>query len=139
MAAKKKQNKKNSTSWKEGQSGNPAGRPPGAVSLTTIVKEMGDWKAPPKILTEYRTIFPELPADATCVQVLAARSLLKAMDLKGGDVMSKEIWERLDGKVPFPISGDGGGPIPVKFDFSGLNKKQLNLFEQLLAKCQINK
>lgn len=139
MAAKKTKNKtpgRNSTSWKEGQSGNPNGRPPGSTSLTTIVKEMGEWKAPPQVLKEYRTIFPQLPEDASIIQVLAARCLLKAMDLKAGDVMAKEIWDREDGKVPFPISGTGGGPIRVKFDFSTLTVKELDILERLLGKVQ---
>ena len=135
--AGKKQNKKNETSWKDGQSGNPKGRPKGALSLTSVVKEMGEWEAPPDLLNQYRAIFPQLPEKATCVQVLAARSLLKAMDLKGGDVMAKEIWERIDGKVPFPISGSGDGvPIPVKFDFKDLSNKELDIFERLLARVQ---
>lgn len=122
--------------WPPGVSGNPKGRPKGSMSLTTTVKEMADWKAPPKILTEYRTIFPELPDDATIVQVLAARSLLKALDLKQGDVMAKEIWERIDGKVPYPISGPAGGPVRVKFDFSILTVKELDILERLLGKVE---
>jgi hypothetical protein len=123
--------------WKPGQSGNPKGRPKGALSLTSVIKEMGEWKAPPDLLSQYRAIFPQLPEEASCVQVLAARSLLKAMDLKAGDVMAKEIWERIDGKVPFPISGSGDGiPIPVKFDFKDLSNKELDIFERLLARIQ---
>lgn len=136
MARKKKSVVgKNTTSWKPGQSGNPNGRPKGTLSLTTLTKEIGEWTVPPSILAQYKQFFPLLPNDATCAQVLAARNFLKALDIKAGDVMSKEIWERIDGKVPFPISGPAGGPIHLKHDLSSLSSKELDIMERLLSKC----
>jgi len=67
--------------WKPGQSGNPKGRPPKDISLTTLVKEIGDWAAPKSVLAQYRQLFPQLPTDASCAMVLAARNMLKALDL----------------------------------------------------------
>ena len=140
MAAKKKKPKKpspNLTPWKPGQSGNPKGRPPGVLSLTASLKEVASWPVPPSVLKQYQTLFPALPNNATCVQVLAVRNMVKAMDIKTGDVMAKEIWERIDGKVPLPIGGDPNGtPIPIKHDFSGMSTKELDIFERLLQKCQ---
>lgn len=123
--------------WPPGQSGNPAGRPRGTLSLTTISKEIGDWPCPKSVLDTYKQLFPALPEEATCAQILGVRNWLKALDLKTGDIMAKELWERIDGKVPFPISGEGGGPIPVKFDFKSLTKEELSIFERLLGKVQI--
>jgi len=126
--------------WKPGQSGNPKGRAPKALSVTSTLKAMLEWPAPSTIVANYRQLFPQLPANPTCIEILTVRAVTKAMDIKTGDVMAKEIWERLDGKVPFPISGAGGpdSPIPIKFDFSGMSVKELDIFERLLGKCQSN-
>lgn len=135
--AKAKQNKKNKTSWKEGQSGNPNGRPKGTVSLTTQIKEVAKWWAPEKMMKEYRVFFPDLPAKMTMVQLLALRGWCKALDIKHGDVMAKEIAERIDGKVPFPLTGTpDGDPINVKHDLSGLSLKELTLLDRLTGKCE---
>lgn len=137
MATKKKRSiGKNATSWRSGQSGNPKGRPKKELSITSLTKEIGEWAVPPTILAQYKVFFPNLPTNATCAQVLAARNFLKALDLKQGDVMSKEIWERFDGKVPFPVSGPDGGPVRFKHDLSSLSAKELDIFERLLSKCQ---
>lgn len=140
MAAKKAKKKtpgRNSTSWKEGQSGNPKGRPPNPISLTSAIKRIGDMKAPPKFVKELQEDIPELKDDLTFVEAVAARNWLKAIDFKAGDVMAKEIGERIDGKVPFPVTGaPDGDPIKFKFDFSTLTEKELTLFEKLLSRCQ---
>lgn len=142
MAAKKTKKKtpgrgRNSTSWKEGQSGNPKGRPPNPISLTTAVKAMGDREAPKATIKDLNDLGANLPDKATWIQTLAARNWIKASDLKTGDVMAKEINERIDGKVPFPLTGaPDGDPIKFKFDFSDLSEKELNLFEKLLSRCQ---
>ena len=144
-SAKQKGNKKNLGKngnlkpqiWKPGQSGNPKGRAPKALSVTSVLKEILEWPAPTSIIQTYRQFFPNLPANPTCIQILTVRSLVKAMDIKQGDVMAKEIWDRLDGKVPFPVTGSKDGePIGVKFDFSSMSAKELDIFERLLGKCQ---
>lgn len=122
--------------WQPGQSGNPAGRPPNPISLTSAIKRIGDTIAPEKLIKEIQDDIPEFPVDSTFVDCLAARNWLKAMDQKAGDIMAKEIAERIDGKVPFPLTGEGGGPIPIAFDFSALTKPQLDVLEKLLALCQ---
>ncbi len=128
----------NLTPWPKGKSGNPNGRPKGKVSLTSQLKEMASWAVPEELLTRYRTLFPNLPKHPSFVQVLALRTLIKGLDLKSGDVMVKEIWERIDGKVPFPLVGGGedDDPLRFKFDFSSLSTKELDLFEGLLSKVQ---
>ena len=135
MAGKKppkKDPKKNLKSWKPGQSGNPKGRPVGTISLTATIKEVASWPVPKELVANYKRLFPNLPDNATCVQVLAVRCIIKALDVKTGDIMAKEIWERLDGKVPFPISGDpNGSQIQIKHDFSSMTANELDIFERL--------
>ncbi len=123
--------------WKPGQSGNPAGRPPNPLSLTSEIKAVGDLPAPKKILDEIRDFIPDIPEETTWVRALAYRNWIRAMDQKGGDIMAKEIAERLDGKVPFPVSGEGGGPIPIRFDFEKLSSRQLDELEKILERCQM--
>ena len=149
MAAKKTKKKKpraegkktrdqvlKANAWKPGESGNPKGRPPNPISLTSAIRSVGDEAAPKKILDELKIYWPDLPDETTLVQALARRDWIKATDIKGGDIMAKEIGERIDGKVPFPVTGEGGAPIPVQFDFGDLTKAQLDVFEKLLALCQ---
>lgn len=136
-ARAKAKSKKNLKQWAPGQSGNMKGRPKGKLSLTSQIKKMADWVVPDSLLSQYRQLFPQLSAKPTFVEVLALRTLTKALDIKTGDVMLKEIWERVDGKVPFPIQGsaDPDAP-PVRFNFTGLSTKELDIFERLLSRCQ---
>ncbi len=143
MAAKKTKKKQTkaevlkANAWKPGQSGNPKGRPPNPISLTAEIKRLGALPASEAIIKEYQGLGADLPAKATWVQVLAARDWLKATDLKAGDIMAKEIGERIDGKVPFPLTGTpDGDPVKFQFDFSTLTEKELTLFEKLLSRCQ---
>ncbi len=141
MAKKKKPPKKNASdnlhSWKPGQSGNPNGRPKGTVSITSQLKIVAGWKAPKELITDLKQIFPNLPDNASCAQVLAVKAWIKAFDSKTGDAMTKEILERIDGKVPLPIGGAPDvPPINVKHDLSGLDIKELSAFEKLLSKVE---
>ncbi len=123
--------------WPPGVSGNPKGRPPNPISLTAEIKRLGALPASETIIKEYQGLGCDLPAKATWVQVLAARDWLKATDLKAGDIMAKEIAERIDGKVALPVTGTpDGDPVKFKFDFTDLSEKELTLFEKLLSRCQ---
>lgn len=142
MAAKKKKNvkkesKENLKSWKPGQSGNPNGRPKGTVSITTQIKLIGAWQAPKEFIKELQQIYPQLPDNASSAQVLAVKAWIKAFDSKTGDAMTKEILERIDGKVPLPIGGAPEvPPINVKHDLSSLDIKELGWLDKILNKIE---
>lgn len=83
--------------FKPGQSGNPKGRPKGRVSLTAIVREM-------------------LAAnDGEKAKAICAATVEKAED--GDDKHLREIWNRVDGKVPDRIAGHDGGPLIKEVSF----------------------
>jgi len=144
MAAKQHKNKKTKKEkaehlkphrWAKGQSGNAKGRPPSVLSVTSTLKRMLEWEAPPQIVTNFRTFFPQLPAKPTCLEIMVARSMIKSFDIKSGDIMAKEIWERLDGKVPFPIvPGNGSDTFKLDLDFNGATRGELEKMEQDLLK-----
>ncbi len=135
--AKSRKTTKNKTSWKDGQSGNPNGRPKGTLSITTQIKKVGAWKAPKELVKEFQQICPQLSDDATWAETLAVKMWAKALDSKSGDAMTKEIVERIDGKVPLPIGGAPDvPPITVKHDLSGLNKTELTVLDKLLNKIE---
>ena len=68
--------------WEKGQSGNPAGRPPGSVSITAEIKK--------KLL--------EIPENQqkSYLDLLINRILKKAV-VDGNDQMIKQIWSYIDG------------------------------------------
>ncbi len=159
MAAKKKSNDKNNGrsngevavkqppinpadhlkehQWqKGGPSPNPKGRPSNPHSLTTAFREVLQWKISGKIPDSFRQIFPDMPQDPRLELCFAARAAIKALDIKTGDVMMKEIWERLDGKVPFPISGPNEGPIPFRLDLSQLPTSDVEELRKILNKVK---
>src|SRR3990167_11191815 len=88
--------------FKKGTSGNVRGKPVGALSLTSKLKEL---------------LLEKVKGDAknrTYGERLMEAGLLRAT-LKS-DVLWKEIIERTDGKVPLPVSNPDGSPLTIHFD-----------------------
>lgn len=73
--------------FKPGESGNPAGKPPGAKNFTTLVREA---------LQEVAKLKQGNPENLTYEQVLAKSVGPRAM---GNDRVLKMLWEQLDGKA----------------------------------------
>lgn len=82
---------------KPGERRNPKGRPPKLACLTSCLKE------------ELLKIDPK--TGKTNAQLIAERMVA---DAKAGVASARaEIFERVEGKVTQPISGEGGGAIPL--------------------------
>lgn len=88
--------------WKPGQSGNPSGRPKGAVSLTAKLRQALEVEIKPGLTT----------AD------LLVKVAIKAAS-KGDYKFWKEILDRIDGKVPDKIQTDD--PIKVIVEYASKN------------------
>jgi hypothetical protein len=86
--------------FQKGQSGNPAGRPVGARSFTTKVKEALEKIAEGKEYT-YEEAF--------------IKAILKKAIIDQDSSMMRTIWEQLDGKPlqRTQLSGDKENPIPI--------------------------
>jgi hypothetical protein len=82
--------------FKKGQSGNPAGKKPGTVSLTTILREK---------LAE---------GDGERAKQLVEELLLRAGEKS--DPLMKEILDRTEGKVPQAVEGKIETELTIKFD-----------------------
>jgi hypothetical protein len=77
------------TRWKPGESGNPKGRPKNGESLTSLLREL------------VFSACPNDPERRRFAELLVRRVLQEALK---GDLRSfKEICNRLEGRVPFPI------------------------------------
>lgn len=107
---------KNLKPFQNGKSGNPNGRPPKDVSLTSLLKE------------EIDKVCPSDKQGRTWRQLLVLAWLTGAMK---NPVLLKELLDRLEGKVAQPITGAGGGPIEVEHDAKG---KLLSLLNSMSAR-----
>ena len=102
--AKKQQKRIIGKPFEKGQSGNPAGRPPGSISITTEIKKKLD----------------EVPdgQKKTYLELLINRILKQAV--VDGDVqMLKTIWAYVDGmpRERKDITSEGQGLTPILVEF----------------------
>ena len=107
-ASKNGSKKANSTSFKKGEVHNPNGRPKKTACLTSLLVD--ELKKKPKLKDGQGKA-----NDKTWAQLLAEAlpaAAYKAL-LKGDIKPYALILERVEGKVTQPISGEGGGPIPL--------------------------
>ena len=89
------------TKWKKGQSGNPKGKPKGAKTLTSTLKELLERE----INVKNHPITGEQNVRLTVREMVMLSLLKKASQ---GDVKAIEtILERSDGKVPLPMEHTG--------------------------------
>ena len=96
--------------FKKGQSGNPKGKPLGAVSLVTSIKKF--------LLTE--------ASDGEVYEGKLSRAIVLRAISKS-DVLAKELLDRTDGKVATEITGKDGKDL-----FSGLSKEDQAKLDLLL-------
>jgi hypothetical protein len=97
--------------WKKGESGNPKGRTPKELCLTSIVKAELEAQAKDRAGD---LLFNKDGTPRTWAQVVGTSIVRQAA--AGRQVALKELWDRIDGKVPLPIeaSGPGGGPLKIE-------------------------
>ena len=111
MPEKQPQNRNlNKGRWGKGQSGNPKGRPKKEHTLTSLLKD--ELKKAPKLTDKggkkNTKTWEQLLAEA--LPAAAYKALLK------GDMRPYTlILERVEGKVPQPLTGKEGGPIETQF------------------------
>ena len=88
--------------WKKGESGNPGGRTSNAQILTNLAID-----ALKRTVAQHKA---KLGPDRTMAEALVAGTI--ALALRGNSTALKELWERIDGKVPLPVVREDG-PIEV--------------------------
>jgi len=98
----------------KGVSGNSKGRPKGALSLSTRVRELleGKKNLPPAIVKTNRKA---VGADKNALDATIIAGLLQA--LQGDDKWAKLLWEYGYGKVPEKIEG-GDPDKPIQHVFT---------------------
>lgn len=95
------------TQWKKGQSGNPAGRAKGGKLLSTTLKNI----IASKFSKKYTSIITDEETELTGGEIIASRLFADAAD---GDLAAiKEIFDRVDGKVPDKLAGDEDEPLRI--------------------------
>lgn len=90
--------------WKEGQSGNPAGRPKGSVNKKTILRSILDIKIGNEslLLTKLRAKFPEIftddRAEYSLEFIITLRHVLRAITVGEPDRAIIDILDRIHGR-----------------------------------------
>ena len=114
MQRKKQPNRKlpealKKAAWKKGQSGNPKGRPVKGECLTSLLKD------------EIEKICPDDKDGKTWKELIVIATMRLAIE--GNKAALKEVWERIDGKIPQAITGKDGGPIEAAVSLLDLVKR----------------
>lgn len=104
--------------WKKGQSGNPKGRPPKELCLTSLVKAELELQAE----QGGQLLRNKDGSPKTWAQILATAIVRQAA--RGNATALAQLWERLDGKIPQALEhqGPGGGPIEISTQRERLRK-----------------
>lgn len=97
------------SAWKPGQSGNPKGRPKKEMCITSEAKVMLDEKA------ELPDGAPDFMQGWTWARLLAY-NMIKASNVPNPSVLA-ELLNRVEGRVPQPVTGEGGGPVHIKVTY----------------------
>lgn len=87
--------------WKPGQSGNPKGRPPKGACLTSLLKEF---------LEQQTTLTKDgKPLNRSWMEVFIEAMVMGA--IKGKVEYGKEIFNRVEGRVPLALQNPDGSGI----------------------------
>lgn len=116
--------------FKPGQCGNPKGRPPNALRLTTAYREILDQVVPEELRL---SLIPprlrskiELKKGTTFKELLALRAILEGA--KGNIAALKEIADRDEGKPKQRIElvGDQGNEIKIRVVYDQVIKRSMD-------------
>ncbi|MFQ5850904.1 MAG: DUF5681 domain-containing protein [Candidatus Binatia bacterium] len=94
--------------WKKGDpSPNPKGRPKNSECITAIIRKMLEEPCPHD---KQKRKWKELVAEA-----------LLRLVVKGNSAAINNVMDRIEGKIPLPVTGSDGGPIEgfIKVKFVG--------------------
>ena len=106
--------------FKKGEpSGNPKGRPRKENCITSLVKERLD------------ELVPNDKQKRTWAQVIADALMVGAMK---NPALMKELLDRMEGKVPLPVTGEDGGPIHHALEFNVADAKEAKKIKDLATK-----
>jgi hypothetical protein len=112
ITAQKQQERVIGKPWEKGQSGNPAGRPPGSVSITAEIKKK----------------LQEVPEgqQKSYLELLINRILKQAV-VDGNEQMIKQIWNYIDGP---PRPAENQDPVQPAVHTNFLNKDDMKVREE---------
>lgn len=102
------------TRWQPGQSGNPAGKPKGTISLATRIQRMLNDEDFETYLPDSRDGWKEFkgaPAEA-----IVRTAMLKAIQ---GDEKSREWLAKYGYGTKIELTGEEGGPVKAVVEFVG--------------------
>lgn len=105
--------------WKPGQSGNPGGKFQKQGMLTRKLIELLETAV--IYGSDGRINLPPITKKNNYAEVVVAKTLSDA--IKGNNSMMREVWERIDGRVPLKTELEGLDKLPVRFTFEIVPKE----------------
>lgn len=117
--------------WQKGYCPNPGGRPKGSVSMTHLIMHIEQEQIPTTkaYLTMCRAIGAD-PENMTHAELTARLWVYLAQ--KGHAIAMKEIWNRIDGRVPLVLNHGGEIGRPITIDLKRLPEEKLRALKDIL-------
>ena len=116
--------------FKKWVSGNPGGRPKNGPDITAMLRAEGSKNIPD--VPELNVVLVKMGLKPGCTWAeMVVRSLF-INAAKGNSAAIREVWDRMDGKVPLPIQGvPGGAPVGIEVSIGSGREKALQQLAEM--------
>lgn len=136
--------RKNLIEWKPGQSGNPKGKPHGAVSMKNRIERILECTVddlegegfPEAFLDNWRVMY----GNSTVANAMVVKMLSNAMLKKNSERGMRDLMDRLEGRVPqtIDLNANAGRPEITAADLENMSpEKALQMYQQMLKDTSV--
>ena len=125
--------------WKPGESGNPSGKPKGALSLVTLMKKLAQVEVKGKAKDDLREMYGDDVAERVSNAHIYMARVHQAAG-KGEEWAIKLLLNYIDGMPVQAVNlgGQNDNPVQAKYDFAEIPKDKLREIRDTLSKARVN-